>query len=160
MQSCYQPPPSIYCRLFPVSVPYCIPLIPVEAICCKAFSTWKSKFTQLSSLSFSTGSQCSNIFSINIPYALCDSCINIWITAAINFPSWMIGVTDANKQSKEQHFLFFFRIKVFSYGISKLLILSLIPIIQIFKLFRNQSNPLHQKICHSEDIPDAFRKTN
>ena len=47
--------------------------------------------------------QCSSIFSINIPYPLVESCINTWVTAPISFPSWMIGLPDMSESSKGQY---------------------------------------------------------
>lgn len=35
--------------------------------------------------------QCPSMFSINIPYPLVLSCTSTWVTAPINFPSWIIG---------------------------------------------------------------------
>lgn len=38
--------------------------------------------------------QCSSMFSINIPYPLVESWMNTWVTAPISFPSCIIGDPD------------------------------------------------------------------
>ena len=48
--------------------------------------------------------QCSNIFSIKIPYPLLASCTNTWVTAPASFPSCMIGLPLTSKSSKGQQF--------------------------------------------------------
>ena len=53
------------------------------------------EFPYFSALRFITRkaqTQCSSIFSINIPYPRVGSFTSTWVTAPTSFPSWMIGL--------------------------------------------------------------------
>ena len=66
--------------------------------------TWKTTFHPSLFLS-PARYQCSNIFSIKIPYPLLASCTNTCVTAPASFPSCMIGEPLTSESSNGQHFL-------------------------------------------------------
>ena len=96
--------PNFCIQFQPALYTFCTFIIQFHITDLRDGQTWKTPFHPSLFLS-AARPQCSNIFSIKIPYPLVASCTNTCVTAPASFPSCMIGEPLTSESSNGQHFL-------------------------------------------------------